>query len=261
MEINFKNKNIIVTGGTGLIGAQICKDLAKSQANILIIDIESEKIKNLTNLLKNKQQKQIIIGEKLDVSKEKQVKKLPKIINDKFDMKLHGIVNCIQYKPKTFFSDIKKYTLEEWENIFSVNVFSIFLLFKHLLPNLIKAKGASIVNLSSTYAIVSPNPSIYKNTNMGCPAVYSASKGAVHSLTKYLACYYAKDKIRVNSVTPHGIYNNHQEQFVKNFSKLSPTGRMSLSKEVAPTVLFLLSEKSSYTTGANYKIDGGWTAW
>jgi len=261
LDINFKNKNIIVTGGTGLIGAQVCKDLTESQANILIIDIESKKIKDLTNSLKKLYPLQIIIGEKIDVSMEKDVKKIPKIINEKFNGKLHGLVNCIQYKPKSFFNDIRKYTLEEWENIFAVNVFSIFLLFKHLLPNFIKAKGSSIVNLSSTYAIVSPNPVIYENTDMGCPAVYSASKGAVHSFTKYLACYYAKEKIRVNSVTPHGVYNNHQDRFVKNFSKLSPLKRLSQTEEVSPTILFLLSEKSSYITGANYKIDGGWTSW
>lgn len=261
MEINFKNKNILVTGGTGLIGAQLCRDLAKSQANLLFLDIDDEKIKELEKILKKEYPRQVIVGKKIDVSKENQVKKLPEIIDKKFNEKLHGLVNCVQYKPKSFFNDIKEYTLEEWENIFTVNVFSIFLLFKHLLPNLRKAKGASIVNLSSTYAIVSPNPIIYKNTNMGCPAVYSASKGAVHSLTKYLACYYAKDKIRVNSVTPHGVYNNHQETFVKNFSKLSPIGRMSKAEEVSPTIMFLLSDKSNYITGANYKIDGGWTAW
>lgn len=261
MEITFKGKNIIVTGGTGLIGEQVCRDLASSQANILIIDIESNKIKKITDDLKKEYKNQKIIGKKIDVSKENEVKKIPEIIKKEFNGKAHGLVNCIQYKPKSFFNDIRKYTLEEWKNIFSVNVFSIFLLFKHLLPQLQKAKGASIVNLSSTYALVSPNPIIYKDTNMGCPAVYSASKGAVHSLTKYLACYYANDKIRVNSVTPHGVYNNHQDRFVKSFSKLSPLGRMSLTEEVSPTILFLLSEKSSYVTGANYKIDGGWTSW
>ena len=79
-------------------------------------------------------------------------------------------------------------------------------------------------------------------------------------MSKYLACYYAKDKIRVNSVTPHGVSNNHQEQFVKNFSRLSPLGRLSDKQEVAPAIMFLLSDKSSYITGANLKVDGGWTA-
>jgi len=235
--------------------------LAESNANVLIIDIDSEKINKLTDSLKKQYPNQTFIGHKIDVSKEKQVEKIPKIVNEKFKGKLHGLVNCIQYKPKSFFNDIRKYSLQEWEEIFAVNVFSIFLLVKHLLPNLKKAKGASIVNLSSTYAIVSPNPEIYKNTNMGCPAVYSASKGAVHSFTKYLACYYADDKIRVNSVTPHGVSNKHQKTFVKNFSKLSPLNRMSETDEVSPTILFLLSDKSSYVTGANYKIDGGWTSW
>jgi NAD(P)-dependent dehydrogenase (short-subunit alcohol dehydrogenase family) len=96
--------------------------------------------------------------------------------------------------------------------------------------------------------------------DLGCPPTYLATKGAVHSWTKYLACYFAKDKIRVNSVTPHGVYNNHKEVFVRNVSHLSPLGRMSEKEEVAPTILSLLSDKSSYITRTNMKIDGGWTA-
>src|SRR5205807_8749203 len=105
------------------------------------------------------------------------------------------------------------------------------------------------------------NPALYADTNMGCPATYVATKGAVHSLTLYLACYFARDKIRVNSVTPHGVFNNHQAQFVTNSSQLSPLRRMSQTKEVAPAILFLLSDQASYITGANLKIDGGWTTW
>ena len=261
MEISFKDKNIIVTGGTGLIGCNLCKELAKSKANLLIIDITKDKLMKLVDTLKKNYPEQIIVGKQIDVSNEENITNITKILNDNFGGRLHGLVNSIQYKPSSFFNDIQKYTLEDWENIFSVNVFSIFLLFKHLLPHLIKAKGASIVNLSSTYAIVSPNPRIYEGTEMGCPAAYAASKGAVHALTKYLACYYAKDNIRVNSVTPHGVYNNHEETFVENFSELSPLGRMSKTEEVAPAIMFLLSDKSSYITGANLKIDGGWTAW
>ena len=261
MDITFKDKSIVVTGGTGLIGSNLCKELAKSKANLLIIDINKNELMELVDSLKKRYPEQIIVGEQIDLSNEEEIKKIPKILNEKFGGKLHGLVNSVQYKPSSFFNDIQKYTLKDWENIFSINVFSIFLLFKHLLPNLIEAKGASIVNLSSTYAIVSPNPEIYKGTEMGCPAAYAASKGAVHSLTKYLACYYAKNNIRVNSVTPHGVYNNHEETFVENFSKLSPLGRMSKTGEVAPAIMFLLSDKSSYITGANLKIDGGWTAW
>lgn len=261
MEISFKDKNIIVTGGTGLIGCNLCKELAKSKANLLIIDITKNELMKLVDSLKKDHPEQIIVGKQIDVSNEEDITNITKILNENFGGRLHGLINSVQYKPSSFFNDIQKYKLEDWENIFSINVFSIFLLFKHLLPNLIKAKGASIVNLSSTYAIVSPNPVIYEGTEMGCPAAYAASKGAVHSLTKYLACYYAKNSIRVNSVTPHGVYNNHEKTFIENFSKLSPLGRMSKTGEVAPAILFLLSDKSSYITGANIKIDGGWTAW
>jgi NAD(P)-dependent dehydrogenase (short-subunit alcohol dehydrogenase family) len=96
---------------------------------------------------------------------------------------------------------------------------------------------------------------------MGCPAAYSASKGGVLALTKYLAVYWAPKGVRVNAISPHGVYNRHEETFVKNFSKKSPIGRMSRADEVVGAMLFLASEASSYVTGHDLMVDGGWTAW
>jgi NAD(P)-dependent dehydrogenase (short-subunit alcohol dehydrogenase family) len=196
-----------------------------------------------------------------DVGKEETAVAVAEIVERQFGGTVHGLVNAVQYKSQSFFHDIKDTSATELQDIFAANVFSIFWMMKHLTPGLRKAAGASVVNLSSTYAIVSPNPELYVGTDLGCPPTYVATKGAVHSLTKYLACYFAKDKVRVNSVTPHGVHNNHKDVFVRNFSQLSPLGRMSEKEEVAPTILLLLSDKSSYITGANIQIDGGWTAW
>ena len=260
MIINFKNKNILFLGSAGLIGKAVCKELAKSQANMLLVDVNPQNIK-FSKELKIKYRKQNIIGAALDVSSEKNVIAIHELIKKKFDGKIHGLVHCIHYRSNDFFNNIADIKIEELEKIFSVNVFSIFLLFKHLHSCFIKAGGASVVNFSSTFALVSPNFSIYEGTDLGSPAPYTATKGALHSLTRYLACYYAKENIRVNSITPHAVANNHDKRFVKQFSKLSPLGRLSEADEVAPAVLFLLSQKSSYITGANLKIDGGWTAW
>lgn len=260
MEIRLDGHNVIVTGSAGLIGSELCARLAESGANLLLVDI-SERNRELGDSLRAKYPDSVIVDLDLNASQEQSAIELASIVDDVFGGTVHGLVNGLQYKSQSFFHDLSHTSEEELRDIFGANVFSVFWMAKHLTPHMKRARGASVVNLSSTYAIVSPNPVIYEGTNMGCPATYVATKGAVHSLTKYLACYLADDGIRVNSVTPHGVFNNHQERFVANFSALSPLHRMSKPEEVAPAIIFLLSDKSSYINGANIKIDGGWTAW
>jgi NAD(P)-dependent dehydrogenase (short-subunit alcohol dehydrogenase family) len=260
MDLSLAGKNILVTGSAGLIGSELCTQLGESGANVILADVSSTNAA-LTEALTHKYPGRTFVNAAMDVSREETAESLRAIVDSRFDGVLHGLVNAVQYKSQSFFHDIKDTSLDELQDIFAANVYSIFWMMKHLAPALRKATGASVVNLSSTYAVVSPNPDLYAGTNLGCPPTYVATKGAVHSLTRYLACYFAKDRIRVNSVTPHGVYNNHQPQFVENFSNLSPLNRMSRSEEVAPAILLLLSEKGSYINGANIPIDGGWTAW
>lgn len=258
LSFDFTGKNIVVSGGLGLLGSEVCRELVKANANLLILDISEDVVQFAEGLKKSEQ---TVIGVNIDISKEENSEKIANYIKQSYGSKVDGIVNAVQFKSRSFFKDLLEYNLNDWENIFSANVYSIFLVFKGLYKYFNFNEGVSIVNFSSTYAIVSPNPIIYSGLEFGSPAAYSASKGAVHSLTKYLACYYASENIRVNSVTPHGVSNNHDEQFIENFSKLSPMKRLSKKEEVAPAIMFLLSDASSYITGSNYKIDGGWTAW
>lgn len=260
MELNLSGKNIVITGSAGLIGSEVCRQLAQQDCHLLLLDTSARNAE-LRDELASRHPQRTIVHLDVDVGKEEAARAVVDVVDRQFAGTVHGLVNAVQYKSQSFFHDIKDTSPAELEDIFAANVFSIFWMIKHLTPGLRKAEGASVVNFSSTYAIVSPNPALYVGTNFGCPPTYVATKGAVHALTKYLACYFAKDKIRVNSVTPHGVYNNHQEVFVENFSRFSPLGRMSEKEEVAPTIMLLLSERSSYITGANIKIDGGWTAW
>lgn len=260
MELNLAGKNVIVTGSAGLIGAELCRQLGKEGANLLLLDT-SPRNSELRDELAGRHPRSTFVHSALNVAKEETAQAVAQIVEKGFGGTLHGLVNAVQYKSQSFFHDIKDTSVTELEDIFAANVFSIFWMMKYLTPFLKNAGGASVVNLSSTYAIVSPNPDLYVGTNLGCPPTYAATKGAVHSLTKYLACYCARDKIRVNSVTPHGVHSNHQEAFMRNFARLSPLQRMSEKEEVAPAIMLLLSDQSSYITGANIKVDGGWTAW
>jgi NAD(P)-dependent dehydrogenase (short-subunit alcohol dehydrogenase family) len=117
------------------------------------------------------------------------------------------------------------------------------------------------VNIPSTYSVVAPNQNLYKGTSLGCPAAYSASKGGIDALSRYLASYWASKKVRVNMITPHGVWNNHEVQFEENFARFSPMERLSYNHEVASALIYLLSDASSYVTGDNMKVEGGWTVW
>jgi NAD(P)-dependent dehydrogenase (short-subunit alcohol dehydrogenase family) len=260
MDLKLAGKNVVVTGSAGLIGSELCQQLADSAANLLLLDI-SPRNGELCAELVSRHPASTFVSSDLDISREEGAQRVPAIVEHSFGGRIHGLVNAIQYKSQSFFHDLKDTSTTEIQDIFAANVFSIFWMMKHLTPQLKMAGGASVVNLSSTYAIVSPNPAIYVGTALGCPPTYVATKGAVHALTKYLACYLAKDKIRVNSVTPHGVHGNHEDLFIEQFSRLSPLQRLSEKEEIAPAILFLLSEQSSYITGANIKVDGGWTAW
>ena len=122
-----------------------------------------------------------------------------------------------------------------------------------------KRKKGSIVNISSIYGVIGPDFSIYRDSDFTSPAPYSAIKGGINSFTRYLASYYGNKNLRINSISPGGIYNNQDAKFIKKYIKKVPLGRMGNPEDISPSVIFLLSDNSSYITGQNLIIDGGLT--
>jgi 2-deoxy-D-gluconate 3-dehydrogenase len=133
---------------------------------------------------------------------------------------------------------------------------------------MLRQGGGVVVNISSTYGVVAPDQRIYEGvkspyaeSGFNTPVSYAVTKTAVLGLTRYLATYWGRQNIRVNALTPHGVYDNHDETFVRNFVYRSPLGRMARNDEYRGALLFLVSDASSYMTGTNLVVDGGWTAW
>jgi NAD(P)-dependent dehydrogenase (short-subunit alcohol dehydrogenase family) len=120
--------------------------------------------------------------------------------------------------------------------------------------------SGSIVNMASIYGIVGPDFTVYEGTEMTMPAAYSAIKGAIVNFSRYLAAYLGPSGVRVNTVSPGGIFDNQNLIFVNNYNKKVPLRRMGYPNDISPSVSFLLSNESNYITGQNLIIDGGWTS-
>ncbi len=200
-------------------------------------------------------------GYSADVSKANEVNDLLKSV-----LADHGrvdvLINSHQYKPKGFLeAQPETFPEELWDAVIDVNLKGTFLTCRDFGNQMLLQGKGSIINFSSTYGVVSSNPALYTGNSLGNPLAYTASKGGVVMLTKYLGAHWAARGVRVNSVTPHGVWNNHEEGFVQRFSALSPIGRLSKASEVVGAVLYLASDASSYVTGSNVLVEGGWTAW
>ena len=264
-EINFKSKfdltgkTIVITGACGLIGRAFCEAVAQFGAELVVADIPQANPEHFAKSLSEKH-KNKIKGFDVRVEDRDSVMALRQFILKEFG-KINGIVNAHQNKSHLIFEPFEKVTDENWKTVIDVNLTGTFLICQILGSWMAENGGGTVVNLPSTYSVVAPNQNLYKGTSLGCPAAYSASKGGVDALSRYLASYWASKNVRVNMITPHGVWNNHEEQFEKNFANFSPMQRMSVNHEIASSLVFLLSDASSYMTGANLLNDGGWTVW
>jgi len=168
-----------------------------------------------------------------------------------------------------YFEDFEEYPVALWNKALAVNLTGVFLCCQAVGRQMVKQESGVIVNISSTYGLVGPDHRIYegienphdKEQSINTPIAYSVTKGGVVSLTRYLATYWAPKNIRVNTLTPGGVNENHDTRFVANYASRTPLGRMARREEYRGAILFLVSEASSYMTGANLVVDGGWTAW
>jgi NAD(P)-dependent dehydrogenase (short-subunit alcohol dehydrogenase family) len=156
------------------------------------------------------------------------------------------------------------YPLELWNQALAVNLTGMFLCSQACVRPMLEQNAGVIINICSTYGLVGPDQRIYQKAGQPPrfkPAYYSTTKAGVLGLTRYLASYYAEKGIRVNALSPGGVFNNHDEDFVQAYSARTILGRMARRDELNGAILFLASDASSYMTGANLVVDGGWTAW
>tara|TARA_B100000787_G_C16198801_1_gene303060 strand:- start:2304 stop:3107 length:804 start_codon:yes stop_codon:yes gene_type:complete len=260
------DKNIIITGALGLIGKKISESLALSGAKVIMLDLKSNKeFKSIKEFKKIKDQ---ILYIQCDVTNEKNIKSANKIILKKYkkiDVLINGaaVTDAVEKKPNPKSSMFENYPLNKWNESLKGNLTSVFLCCQVFGKSMAKSKNGSIINIASTYGVVAPDQNLYvnknsKNTFFKNPA-YPTTKGAVISFTKYLAAYWGKAGIRVNALSPGGIENNQNKLFIQKYSSKTLLGRMGKPDDLLGIIKLLSSDESSYITGSNIIIDGGWT--
>jgi 2-deoxy-D-gluconate 3-dehydrogenase len=165
---------------------------------------------------------------------------------------------------KEYVQAFEDYPLSDWKQALDVNLTGVFLCCQAAARAMLKQEKGVIINICSIYGLVGPDQRIYQKEGQNTqfkPAYYSATKAGVLGLTRYLAAYYAGKNLRINALTPGGIYNDHDPEFLQAYSNRSILGRMADKDEMNGALLFLASDASSYMTGSNLVVDGGWTAW
>ncbi|MCI0518731.1 MAG: SDR family oxidoreductase [Chloroflexi bacterium] len=263
----------LVTGGAGLLGAEFSRTLGEAGAAVTLADLNLPAAASLAETLKGEGRR--ALAAHLDVTDPVSVQaavdaalrafgRLDILVNSaaldpKFDPQAQGAASA---PPNAL--DFEHYPLELWNQALAVNLTGVFLCCQAAGRAMLAQGGGVMINLSSIYGLAAPDQRMYQRPGQPPqykPAYYTATKAGVQGLTMYLAAYYAGKNIRVNALSPGGVYNGHDEAFVQAYSARAVMGRMAQKDEMNGALLFLASDASQYMTGANLVVDGGWTAW
>jgi NAD(P)-dependent dehydrogenase (short-subunit alcohol dehydrogenase family) len=245
----------VVTGGAGQLGGEIARGLAACGARVAIFDIEetaeSDGISSFVVDVTNRAAIERATDELADVP--------------------HVLVNAAALDsppdaPAEEVGPFEEYPSESFDNVMQVNVKGTLLACQVIGGRMAAAGRGSIVNVSSIYGMLSPVQQLYDfrraaGETFFKPVAYSVSKSALYNLTRYLATYWARTGVRVNTLTLAGVFNDQPQEFLDAYTARMPLGRMAEAREVVGPVVFLASDASSYVTGANVVVDGGWSAW
>lgn len=270
-DSNYKNtifsmcgKVSVVVGGSGQIGTNSVLILLEAGSEVVILDIVEPNFNVINKCYLKK-----LHYFKCDITDFKNIALVVNEVIKKFNI-IDCLVNHSHFKGDSkslkphseFFAPVEDYPLEIWSETMDVNLTGLFLICQKFGKVMQSQNHGVIINTASTYGIVSARESIYGDSGINSPVSYAATKAAIINFSRYLSTHWAKYNIRVNTLSPGGVANENQSNdFVKKYSDMTPLARMARPDEYQGAILFLASEASSYMTGSNLVIDGGWTAW
>lgn len=253
-----KENLTIITGACGQLGSELSKSYAENGFTVCVTDIDENDCEELTKELKKISDRNHLFFP-VDITSEDSVSRLIDHLETN-DMSANILINNAGV---AVFSDFSDRTKEEFMKVTEVNLFGTFncinQISKHMVNNNVEG---SIVNIGSVYGEVSSDPKIYTDCARNNSEVYSATKAGIIQMTKYFAVHLANNNIRVNCVSPGGIFNDQGHDFVQNYSERTPKGRMAEPQEIVKAIIYLSdNSNSSYINGHNLIVDGGLTSW
>lgn len=264
---NLEGSIALVTGATGILGRRYVEALNREGAHVVIADLDAAACTDFAAEMGARTGVDCL-GLGMDVSDPGSVTAGVEEILKRFG-RIDLLLNNAATKGDdlhALFQPTIDYDLDVWRRIMAVNIDGQFLMAKTVGRQMLAAGKGSIINVSSIYGCVGPDQRIYEGaeymgTQINTPLVYSVSKAAVHGLTRHLATEWGAHGVRVNTLTPGGVESGQNDVFVSRYSARTPLGRMARGDEMTGAMLFLASDASSYVTGQNIIVDGGWTAW
>ncbi len=272
-QFNLNGRLAVITGGAGFLGVQFAETIFEMGGIPVILDFNKELIESAEKQLKDFGCKKYYFFE-VDVTNEKDSENIINKIWDEISQ-VDILINCIALTKDTiektnsdFFEPFENMDQKLWEKGINLNLTATQLMCKIVGKKMSKCGKGSIINIASDVGVISPNQNIYKpdkygykGVNFNTPSFYSVGKAGVIHLTKYLATYWAKNNVRVNSISPAGVFKDHDKEFVNKLGNQIPMGRMAMPNEFKGAIAFLSSDASSFVTGHNLIIDGGRTIW
>lgn len=268
---SIKNKKIILTGGSGLLGRELVCKILENQASPIVLDINIESNQKLKKFIKRKYNKNIEVFD-LDITNETAVIKIFNKIKKKYKT-LDALINNADFNPSIneqskYWKNLRETNLKDFKFSLDISLSGSFLMVKYF-GELISqnTKGGSIINISSDLGVISPDHRIYNNGKVikkFKPIYYSISKHGMIGLTKYLATYNDFNNVRSNVICSSGIFNstkNIDKKFIEKLKKTIPLNRLANSDDFNSTVMWLLSDSASFVNGAVIMLDGGRSSW
>lgn len=254
-----EGKTVVMSGAAGILGSAAVQAMIDAGARVCALDRSEEALGKLgaehTSLM------QIVT----DVADRQSVERAHARLKDSWG-EADVLFNNAATKSESFFAPFESFPLDEWNFVMGVNLTGAMLCSQVFGPPMAARGSGAIVNTLSIYGLVGPDQRIYEGSMyegkaINTPAIYSASKAGLWGLTKYLATYWGHRGVRVNAITPGGVFSGQNETFVDNYSRRVPMGRMAERHEIVDAMLFLASDSATYINGHNLVVDGGWTAW
>ena len=263
----------VVTGAAGLLGRRHCAALAAAGAHVVATDLSAGAAAAVASSLFRPDADSDVdaLGWACDITKPESVTGLRDVVLKRFG-RLDVLVNNAALNEKVESPlaagevlRFENFPLDLWKSSLDVNVTGTFLCCQILGGEMARRGTGTIVNIASTYAMVAPDQSLYRQPDgtqtFFKSAAYPTTKGAVLALTRFLAAYWGRAGVRVNALSPGGVENGQDAGFIARYAERTPLGRMADASDYEGALVFLASDASSYMTGANLVVDGGWTAW